>query len=153
MKKIRLIILAFSFGLLSAHAQLAETNSVRVTIDQLFDGMRANDSLLIKNVLYNEVTLQTVTKNQDGEDVLKKEDIRDFIKAVGSKREGIKLDERLSSYDIKIDGNMAVAWTPYSFYVNDKFSHCGVNVFILLKTSAGWKITTITDTRRKTDCK
>jgi len=28
---------------------------------------------------------------------------------------------------------MAIAWTPYTFYFNDQLSHCGVNVFSLIK--------------------
>jgi hypothetical protein len=56
------------------------------------------------------------------------------------------------SYDIKIDDNMAIAWTPYEFYITDKFSHCGVNVFTLIKTEQGWKIAGIIDTRRKEKC-
>lgn len=151
MKKLFLPILANLLFLTNTFAQ-NETEAVKAAVDQLFDGMRANDSLLIKKVLYSEVSLKTVITNEAGETVLQKADIRDFIKAVGTKREGVKFDERLSGYDIKIDGDMAMAWTPYSFYFNDKFSHCGVNVFILVRTPDGWKITNITDTRRKTNC-
>ncbi|MDP5138985.1 MAG: hypothetical protein NWP83_00775, partial [Spirosomaceae bacterium] len=63
------------------------------------------------------------------------------------------LDERLSGYDIKIDGDMATVWTPYSFFVNNNVSHCGVNAFTLIRQNDSWKILSITDTRRKTDCK
>lgn len=152
MSKILLVSFICSFALAFAHAQQEQTTAVKATIDQLFDGMRANDSLLLKEVLYEEVTLRTVAVNEQGEKFLQKADIRDFIKAVGTKRPGVKFDERLSGYEIKVDGDMAMAWTPYSFYYNDKFTHCGVNVFILMKTSDGWKITGITDTRRKSDC-
>jgi hypothetical protein len=65
---------------------------------------------------------------------------------------GEKLDEQLLSYDIKIDGDMAIAWTPYKFYFNDKFSHCGVNIFTLIKREQRWKIMGITDTRRRQGC-
>ncbi len=47
---------------------------------------------------------------------------------------------------------MAIAWTPYEFYVNDKFNHCGVDVFTLMQTAKGWKIMGIVDTRRKENC-
>jgi hypothetical protein len=47
---------------------------------------------------------------------------------------------------------MASVWAPYKFYLGDKFSHCGVDVFQLMKTGDGWKIIYIVDTRRKGDC-
>jgi hypothetical protein len=48
---------------------------------------------------------------------------------------------------------MATAWTPYNFYFNGKFSHCGVNNFVLVKQDNGWKIQYIIDTRRRQGCK
>ena len=47
---------------------------------------------------------------------------------------------------------MAIAWTPYTFYFNDQLSHCGVNVFSLIKRGDAWKIMGVTDTRRKEGC-
>jgi hypothetical protein len=62
------------------------------------------------------------------------------------------LNEKLNGYEIKVDGDLASAWTPYEFYVGEEFSHCGVNSFQLLKTADGWKIFHIVDTRRKDNC-
>jgi hypothetical protein len=77
--------------------------------------------------------------------------VSNFVTAVG-KTHPEKWDERI--YDVKIsaDGPMAVVWAPYKFYRGEIFSHCGVNVFTMIKTRQGWKINAITDTRRKTGC-
>ena len=90
-------------------------------------------------------------KIKNGQTYLEKEAIDNFLQQVISLK-GKKLDERLTSFDIKIDGAMAIAWPPYNFYFNDQFSHCGVNVFTLIKRSDAWKIMGITDTRRKQGC-
>jgi hypothetical protein len=37
----------------------------------------------------------------------------------------------------------------YAFYLDDQFSHCGVNAFQLVRMEAGWQIIQITDTRRR----
>lgn len=139
-------------GTISFGQQSAETE-IKLTIDQLFDGIRANDSLLIQPVVHQACTLQTIQNDKDGNVIISKTDMTAFIKSVGTKRAGVQLDERLSGYDIKIDGDLATAWTPYSFFVNDNFSHCGVNAFTLVRQNNSWKILSITDTRRKTDCK
>ena len=52
-------------------------------------------------------------------------------------------------FDIKIDGNMANAWTPYEFWFDGNFSHCGINSFQLIKEDKTWKIIYLVDTRRK----
>ncbi len=62
------------------------------------------------------------------------------------------LDERIQDYEIRIDGNLASVWTPYSFYFDGNFSHCGVNSFQLVRMAEGWKIVYLIDTRRKEGC-
>jgi hypothetical protein len=61
-------------------------------------------------------------------------------------------DERITFETIKIDGPLAVAWTPYKFYYEGKFSHCGVNSFQLVRLNGAWKIQYLIDTRRRTGC-
>ena len=62
-------------------------------------------------------------------------------------------DERIQFETIKIDGPLAIVWTPYNFYHNGKFSHCGVNSFQLVRFDGIWKIQYLIDTRRRTGCK
>ena len=47
---------------------------------------------------------------------------------------------------------MASAWVPYSFYFDGRISHCGANTVELLKTAAGWRITQLSDSRRREGC-
>lgn len=152
MRKVLLFLLLTSLTNVNAIGQQNLETDVKSTIDQLFDGMRANDSLLLREALHKDCTLQTVLNDKDGNVIIDSGDINEFIKAVGTKREGVQLDERLSGYDIKIDGDMATAWTPYSFFVNNNFSHCGVNAFTLVRQDSKWQILGIIDTRRKTNC-
>lgn len=123
---------------------------VRRAVDQLFDGMRKNDSLMVKAVMAPKARLLTVA-DKDGQAVVQETPMSEFYKAVGTPR-GVVLDERLLRYEVRIDGLLATAWTPYEFYVGDKYSHCGVDAFQLCRTAEGWKIIQITDTRRKDNC-
>jgi len=61
-------------------------------------------------------------------------------------------DERISFETIKIDGPLAIAWTPYKFYYEGKFSHCGVNSFQLVRVDNQWRIQYLIDTRRRQGC-
>ena len=61
----------------------------------------------------------------------------------------MKFEERLLSFEIRIDGSMAHVWTPYEFYINGTLSHVGVNAFTLILENKQWKIVHLIDTRRK----
>lgn len=132
-------------------AQSDDEKAVRATITQLFDGMRKADTTLFKAVFAPEATLQSIAKNNEGAVRVRNESVTGFVASVGKQKPGA-LDERLSAYDIKIDAELAIAWTPYVFYYNGQKSHCGVNVFTLVKLNGEWKVQSIIDTRRKDGC-
>jgi hypothetical protein len=73
--------------------------------------------------------------------------------AISKRPETEKWDERLLSYSVQIDGNLAHVWTPYEFWLNGNFSHCGANAFTLAKMDDGWKIVHLIDSRRKSSCR
>lgn len=147
MKKLLLLTAIFSLLLVSVKAQSTEEAAIKATIQQLFDGMRKGDSTMVGAVFHPTARLQSVFKNKEGKVVVKTDAISGFVKSIGTPHPEV-YDERLLSYEIRIDEQMATAWTPYEFYVGDKFSHAGVDAFQLAKTEKGWQIIQITDTRR-----
>ena len=42
--------------------------------------------------------------------------------------------------EVRLHGTVATVWTPYDFWIDGKFSHCGIDAFDLVKTASGWKI-------------
>lgn len=138
------------FGALPAIAQI-EQSEVRAVIDQLFTGMRSGDSTLVRKSFTTDATLQSVVTGPNGATDSPKSSVEGFIKAVGTPHNEI-WDEQAYDVVIHIDGPMATAWVPYKFYRGGQFSHCGVNALTLIKLNNGWKIGSITDTRRKEQC-
>jgi hypothetical protein len=149
--KFLLLLLLFCGAYSALQAQSDEHLAVVNTIKQMFDGMRANDSVRIKPLMHPDALLRTTLIDREGKSRLNSEPISRFISAVGRPSPKM-LDERIWSYDVRIDQNLATVWTEYTFYLGDQMSHCGVNAFELMKTAEGWKIISITDTRRKNDC-
>jgi hypothetical protein len=152
MMKIKLI-LAVVFTAFFSNICLAQTSEqeVKHVIESLFDGMRAKNTDQIAAVFSENAIMQTIAVTADGPQV-NPGSVPDFLKRIGTTPADTQLDERILDYQIKIDGPMATAWTPYEFYVNGDFSHCGVNSFQLVKFAEGWKIVYIIDTRRKEPC-
>ncbi|NVJ86929.1 MAG: nuclear transport factor 2 family protein [Algoriphagus sp.] len=124
---------------------------VKAVIEQLFDGMRAKDGGMVGSAFLEDAPMQTVISGENGSRV-GSNSVADFVQRIATTPEDVQLDERILDYQIKVDGDMAAAWTPYEFYVNGNFSHCGVNSFQLVRTEEGWKIAYIIDTRRKEGC-
>ncbi|RYU90982.1 hypothetical protein EWM62_08075 [Mucilaginibacter terrigena] len=128
-----------------------DKDDIKKTITTMFDGMRKGDSAMLHSTFHKDMVLQSVVNKKDGSTILASEKADDFVKQVGTPHKDV-YDERITWGDIKIDGDLASVWTPYKFYVGDKFSHCGVNFFQLMKAKDGWKVIYIVDTRRKDNC-
>ena len=121
-------------------------DSVKKVITSFFTGMRNADTVHIRKALSPEVVFQTI-KNKG----VHSESVQEFLKSVSKNVPG-SLDERIEFDIVKMDGDLASVWTPYRFYFNGKFSHCGVNSFQLVRLQGVWKIQYIIDTRRKQNC-
>lgn len=148
--KFLLFVIAILFCGKSAFAQ-SQDALVRASVDKLFDGMRSGDSSMVRSVFIPQSTLTSISVSTKDSVVTHLSKTDDFVAAVG-KPHTEKWDERIYDVKISVDGPMAIVWAPYKFYRGETFSHCGVNVFTMIKTKQGWKINTITDTRRKADC-
>ncbi|MBV8251314.1 MAG: DUF4440 domain-containing protein [Chitinophaga sp.] len=127
-------------------AQTAE-DEVKVAVNKLFIAMRTSDSALLSSCFSANAIVQTIAKDQ----TVKSDTVESFASAIGKEPKGL-LDERIYFKQVSIDGNLASVWTPYRFYLKDRFHHCGVNSFQLVKTNGVWKIQYLIDTRRKEDC-
>ncbi|MET7029366.1 nuclear transport factor 2 family protein [Sediminicola luteus] len=146
-----LICFCLCLFVLNGNAQSSEENAVRQTIETFFKGFHQQDSLLLKSVVSDQVIIQTIANKVDSTYV-QSEDYNDFVSHIIGIPTTTKFQEKLLSFNIQIDGAMAHAWTPYEFWLNDTFSHCGVNSFQLFKDSDSWKIIYIIDTRHKQGC-
>lgn len=121
-------------------------------VDKLFDGMRSGDSAAVRSVFAVDALLGSV-ETKGGSSNLKKDadGIGGFVKAVGSPHQAM-WDERIANPKVHVDGDLAMVWVDYTFYLGDRKSHCGVDVFQLVKGADGWKIVTLVDTRRREAC-
>lgn len=136
----------------SIYAQDAENIKVKATIDTFFEGFHKGDTTLMKSVMMDKVLLQTTFTTDEGKNRLVTEEPKNLMDAIKNRPSDQKWDERLLDYNIQIDGIMANVWTPYEFWFNGTFSHCGVNSFQLFKDAEQWKIIYLIDTRRREGC-
>ena len=151
MKKIISIFLLFIVS--NLNAQKSETEAVKKTIIEFFDAFHKQDTTRLKEMVTDKITLQSISVNKDGKTVLQESSYDQFVKNIASIPKDRTFEEKLLDFSIQIDGSMANAWTPYEFWYQGKFSHCGVNSFQLIKEDNTWKIIYLVDTRRREGCR
>ena len=127
-------------------------DEVKQTILAFFESFHKGDTLNLKNSIGENLILQTIVVNKEGKTVVMQTPKQNLFNAISSKPKDQQWNEKLMSFTINADAKIATAWTPYEFYVNDNFSHCGVNVFQLYKDQNQWRIIAIADTRQKERC-
>ncbi|MCF6348704.1 MAG: nuclear transport factor 2 family protein [Flavobacteriaceae bacterium] len=153
LKAIVICLVVLVFCRQSTFSQETKEDEIKEVISLFFKGLQSGDTLTIKKTISNDLLMQTAYTNKEGKSMLRTENVSKFLNAVASKKREDIWEEKLLSYHIQIDGNMANVWTPYKFYFNNDFSHCGVNSFQLFFDGKKWKIIYLIDTRRKQSCK
>lgn len=129
-----------------------EKMEVVKTVQILFDAMRAGDSATVRSVFLPEAKMYTAFFNQSSQqNKVKEGSLERFVGAVGTPHDEI-WDEKIWGYSVELEAPLATVWTPYTFYLGNKLSHCGINTFLLFQTLDGWKIMNIADTRRTSNC-
>ncbi|HSI77410.1 MAG TPA: nuclear transport factor 2 family protein [Lunatimonas sp.] len=146
-------VFAFNFLLLpgcqSKSQEVSGEADIRNLLTDFFSAMKAKNIQVLQESFHRDAVMNTTLDAGDFA-TLGNTNVADFISRVETSPS--VLDEEILSMEIRIDGNMAHAWTPYKFYVDGNFSHCGVNSFQLIRTEVGWKVVHIIDTRNKEGC-
>lgn len=143
----------FMLALTSNAQEKIAKKMIKNCIEKFFDGFHKGDSALVNKTLHKDLKIQTTFTKQNGTKVLKTDQKKQLLITIANKKPNLVYLEKLLSFEIKIDGNLASVWTPYEFYLNGKFSHCGANSFQLFNNNGTWQIIYLIDMRRRTNCK
>jgi hypothetical protein len=119
-------------------------------VQRLFDAMRAGDSAAARALFEPGTRLQSVGTVR-GVLTVREDSVGMFMRAIGTPHAQV-YDERIANERVLIDGPFAIAWVDYTFYLGTQKSHCGVDVFQMVRRPAGWRILGLTDTRRRENC-
>jgi len=125
-----------------------EKQILRLT-EEFFMALERQDTAAFRNMFVDNGYLYAVREMPDS--VM----VRSQLPGKFRFRAGQVLKERMrnASTTVKVDGRIAMVWAPYDLWVNDTFSHCGVDVFTWIDTSKGWKIASIAYTMETEGCK
>ena len=148
------LIVVFTLCLsVTIHSQSSEHEAVKATIEAFFEAFHKQDSTKLKAMVTKNMVLQSISTNaSSGEVTLTQSGFSQLVNNIVSIPKDRTFEEKLLDFKIRVDGEMANAWTPYEFWYNGNFSHCGVNSFQLIQMKNEWKIFYLVDTRRREGC-
>ncbi|WP_026934105.1 hypothetical protein [Christiangramia echinicola] len=149
----RIFFIAFLLINMTAFAQTEKTtNTPKKLVVDFFEAFHAQDTIKLKSFALDGIKMQSVSMDAEGNTKLNSDDYSKFLKSIASIPADASFEEKLHEFRVEENGLLATVTTPYSFYFNENFSHCGVNSFQLVKFNGEWKITSLIDTRTKKNC-
>lgn len=114
-----------------------EREGVLAVVQAFFDTMAAKDVPGAERVLIPEGRFHSV-RQQDGKPVIRTFTNLEYLRDLPDRKQAVR--ERMWDPEVRIHGRIAHVWTPYDFWTDGRFSHCGVDAFDLVNTTEGWKI-------------
>ena len=129
-----------------------EEEAIREVIATFFKGLHKGDSAVVSKTFHKDIKIQTTT-TQKGKKILVTEAKTKLLTGIAAKDPKHVYFEKLLAINVQIDGNLAAVWTPYEFYFNGTFSHCGANSFQLFNNNGLWQIIYLVDMRKRQNCK
>src|SRR5262249_41292527 len=141
-------VLSVALGIASK-AWAQEAMSPVATVEAFLKAMAHRDSTSALGVVLPEGRFTSV-REETGKRV-----IRSFTNqedTAGWRARSEDVLERIWNPEVRLHGHLAIITAPYDFYRGSTFSHCGVDVFELIETEDGWRITGGAYTVVKTDC-
>lgn len=131
--------MVFGFLSLSASAQSPEKQLAPIdVVNQLFAEMAAANPEGIVAVQTPDSQLFVIIKQQDGSTRTRTITAEAFSKNFTDKSRNLK--ELMYDPKVETNGEWAMVWGRYVFFLGGKISHCGINQFNLVRGESGWKI-------------
>jgi hypothetical protein len=57
---------------------------------------------------------------------------------------GAAIVERGFDSEVRLSGPVAVVWLPYDLYAGGRWSHCGIDIFTMVRVGEAWRIGNLT---------
>jgi hypothetical protein len=128
-------------GLVTAEAAAQSSNpdkdAVLKVVQSFFDTMTARDVEGARQILQPQGRFHAM-RMRDGKPEVRAFSNEEYFADLQSSKQ--RMQERIWNPDVRIHGSIATLWAPYDFWIDGKFSHCGIDAFDLIKTEDGWKI-------------
>lgn len=119
----------------AAAQSAADREAILGTVQAFFDTMTAKDVEGARKILMPQGRFHAV-RMRDGN--IRSFSNEEYFADLQAAKQTMR--ERIWNPEVRVRGAIATVWTPYDFWIDGKYSHCGIDAFDLVKTDEGWKI-------------
>jgi len=131
-------ILILGLSLVTA-AAADDKMDVLAVADAALERITAEDSVGLSDLMIEQAMIYVATAGDGGYSV------RTRTYADTRARDiDVDLIERGFDPTVLVAETIATVWYPYDIYVDGEWSHCGVDIFNLVRTENGWRIASLT---------
>lgn len=127
--RVALIAILFAFGQSSN-----DREAVLKAVQAFFDTMTAKDVDGARDILVPQGRFHAMRAGAEPRSLSNEE----YLAQLQASKQTMR--ERIWNPEVRVHGPIATMWAPYDFWIDGKFSHCGIDAFDLIKTDKGWKI-------------
>ena len=131
------VILLMSGLPLQAQPAAAERDAVLQALQVFFDTMTARDVEGARKILEPQGRFNAM-RTRDGKTEPRGFSNEEYLADLKASKQTMR--ERIWNPEVRVRGPIATVWAPYDFWIDGKYSHCGIDAFDLVKTAEGWKI-------------
>jgi len=124
--------------------------TVLKTVDAVFAAIEAKDPKALLAVTLLEGSATATYVSDAGMPMVTTSDWAAFAQRLT--RIPGKAIERNLKPEVRVEGDIAMVWSPYVFTIDGKVVHCGTNHFDLIRKDDQWRVLNATWTQRKTGC-
>ncbi|MEJ0104884.1 MAG: nuclear transport factor 2 family protein [Bacteroidota bacterium] len=117
-------------------------------VQYFFDALKTQDTTSLKKLFVKEAMNYYVQEREDSVITVSQSPLQ-----INFRKDRVIVERmRSTAVTVQVHQRIATAWVPYDLWVNGKFSHCGIDVFTMIKSKNGWKISSLSFTRQLNDC-
>ena len=119
-------------------------------VQDLLRAISTRDSALARRLVLPGAQLASIPDPAGPTNAGRTQTDSQFVAMLGGTKQ--RLLERMWNPTVFLQGSLAVVRTPYDFHIDGAFSHCGVDVFTLVRSKSEWRVTHVVYTVQRQNC-
>lgn len=123
--------------LAASQRQIEDRTVVLQTVRELLDALGSGNLVRLEALHLPQAI--TISIGSGGEAAYPSiRTLSEVIESIGSVT--VPMLERIWDPEVRVEGDIAMVWSPYDFYIDGSFSHCGHDTFQLVRVQESWRI-------------
>lgn len=127
-----------------------DRQAVLAAVEGLFAAMLARDGAAVTPLVEPQGLVTSITTDAEGGTRIATSSWADFAARLPQAPGPIR--ERMFDPEVRIRGDLAMVWSRYDLSIGATFSHCGTDLFDLVRRDGRWRLLHASFTRERTGC-